>query len=243
MKFFIITTGYNCEKFVKACYESIITQTCTNWYALMVSDGSTDRTGKNLNGISHKQIKTVHYPKNVGAAFRRWQAIKQESLNNEDVIILLGMDDMLKFNCLERIEREYNQGAWLTYGNWISVDGIKNKFQRPELGVLKKRNYRRSKWIYTNPNTFKKFLVNQIVPQDLQDKQGNWLTNCTDLAFMYPCLEQCPPEKIHGIEDIIYIYRNKHPNTSLKRYGAAHKTEAREWLKTMKIKPLYEKRN
>jgi len=243
MKFFIICPGYNCESFVKTCYESLIGQTYINWYALMVSDGSTDGTGKELNKISYERIKTVHYPQNKGAAFRRWQGIMEQPLDGEDVVVQLDMDDMFRPNALKRIKREYDNGAWLTYGNWVSLGGYVNRLQMPTPEVLKNRSYRRSRWIYTAPRTCKRFLFDRVQAKDLQDEQGNWLTKCTDLALMYPVLEQCPPERIHGIKDVIYVYRNKHSNTSLRRYGTEHKTVAREWLKKGKIKSLYEEWN
>ncbi len=44
MKFSIIATGYNCEKFAKECIESVLNQTYTDWELLIYNDASTDKT-------------------------------------------------------------------------------------------------------------------------------------------------------------------------------------------------------
>ena len=45
----VIVPAYNVEKYIKACLDSLINQTYSNFEIILVNDGSTDQTEKILN--------------------------------------------------------------------------------------------------------------------------------------------------------------------------------------------------
>lgn len=239
MKFVLIITGYNCQKYVQANIESVLNQTYKNFMAIFISDGSTDNTPVFLNQIKDERAVINIFNVNEGAALRRFNAIHKYSTDNEDVIVLVDMDDRLELNALERIKKEYDNGAWVTYGNIRQPNGTVIPIQRYPTEVFKDRSFRKHKWFCQQPRTFKKFLANGIQPADIKYATGVYMKNCTDLAIMLPILEQCPSDRMHIIDDVIYIY-NATLNSTLKRFGKGHKSFAREWLKKIPPKNLYD---
>ena len=60
MKYSIIVTGYNCEKYAKQCIDSILAQTFTDYEIIIINDCSTDNTKEILE--SYKQQKELGEP-------------------------------------------------------------------------------------------------------------------------------------------------------------------------------------
>lgn len=244
-KFIIIVTGYNCENFVKSCADSLLAQTYKNWNAIFINDGSTDKTSEEINKHCFFNQKFIiqSFKDNKGAAYRRHKAINT-FCHNLDIIVFLGMDDTLNPNALERINKEYESGKWMTYGNWINQfgNGLPENFELDfPKHIHETRDYRKVTYRSTAPNTFRKFLYNCIKDEDLQATQrithlnqvlekGEWYPCCTEGEVMFSCLEQSGQEHIGIIKDKIYNYtestaqesQNVH-NGTLKRFGREFK--------------------
>src|SRR3990167_3720089 len=123
VEFLIIVTGYNCKQYVQQCYNGIINQQYPDWKAIFISDGSTDGTDRLLTSIVNNPRCVVEiHPDNMGAAKRRYDAIKKHG-NKLDVVILHGMDDTMFDFALYEIAMKYYESHWMTYGNWISQHG------------------------------------------------------------------------------------------------------------------------
>ena len=84
----------------------------------------------------------------------------------------------------------------------------------------------------THLRTFKRKLYNAIQEKDLKDQNGQWLEVCTDVALMYPLIDQCWANEIEFIEEPIYRYTRSHGNGTLARYGKPYKVERLEFLKS-----------
>jgi glycosyltransferase involved in cell wall biosynthesis len=223
IRFLIIATGYNCENYVKKCYESVLHQTCTNWKLIMISDGSTDKTNMELRDIEGKTIVEI-YDTNEGAAKRRYEAIRQYG-DEMDIIVLLGTDDELLPDALMEIREQYKLGKWMTYGNWVDQWGDPNNVSLPfPEDVHSDRSYRSVSYRATAPNTFYKFLFDRIPESDFQ-LNGKWIDTTTESEVMFSCLEMCGKEKIGVIEKPIYIYNRLLTNGTQKRLGQAYKNQ------------------
>ena len=245
-RFFIIVTGYNCEAFVKKCYESLFEQTYSNWHTVFINDASTDNTQDIIEGLKCKHITNKT---NIGASYGRNFAIKNFAAEN-DIILFLGMDDHLLPNALERINKEYKNGKLMTYGNWINQfgTGLPESFDLDfDDETHANRNYRNVTYRSTAPNTFRKFLYNCITEDELK-YENEWLKVCTEGPVMFAMLEQCGKDRIGVIKDKIYHYNestngmseNSH-NGTLKRYGFEYKYKVyRELVARNNKKELYE---
>ena len=123
----------------------------------------------------------------------------------------------------------------MSYGNWVDYDSnLINNIEEYSNDVFVNKLFRKSKWKATALNTFRKTLLDSI-PENILKYDGDFFKNCTDLAYSFPCLEQCNKDEVAVIKEPIYIYRSKHPNTTLNRLGKQNKSEIREYLKNQNI--------
>jgi glycosyltransferase involved in cell wall biosynthesis len=226
VNFFIIASGYNCQGLDVKCIKSVLAQTYPHFDAWFVNDGSNDKTLglKELDWINDRRINVWHHLTNEGAAKRRFEVIRNYVMDKDVVILLLGLDDELLPNSLERISQEYEKGKWMTYGNWKNQYGkmLPKGFLNFDEETHRHRNYRKVKYRSTAPNTFKRFLFDQLTEEDFKI-DGKWIDSTTESALMFACLEMCGKEKIGVIEDPIYLYNEGLPGGTLSRLGTDYK--------------------
>lgn len=106
----IIIPIYNAEKYLSRCLNSIITQTYTNWEAILVDDGSPDNCGEICDeyATKDKRFKVIHQ-KNGGVSVAR-----QTGLDNAtgDYVIHCDPDDWMEATILEEmLEHAVNNNA------------------------------------------------------------------------------------------------------------------------------------
>lgn len=247
MKFLIVASGYNCDQFVSKCIASVLAQTYHNYDAVFISDGSTDNTSNMVsvacfnerNKNYTRKILGEHFQDNVGAAKRRYDAIKKYAEDEETIVVLLGLDDELKPNALMKIKEQYENGKWMTYGNWINQRGtmLPDGFLDFPEEIHANRDYRKVKYRSTAPNTFKRFLFDRIPESDFQI-DGKWIDSTTESELMFSCLEMCGKQRIGIIYDAIYFYRENLPGGTLKRLGADYKYKIYNQIINRPKKPL-----
>jgi glycosyltransferase involved in cell wall biosynthesis len=243
VNFLIITTGFNCARYVSPCIDSLIFQTPGNYTKriVAVNDGSTDLTDFYLNPYSGRHISIIHNQHNCGAAYSRLIAIKKYGRPG-DIVVLVGLDDRLLLNALNVIAEKYAAGCWVTYGNWINQNG---RGLPPDFDLNfddethKSRNYRLVKYRSTAPNTFKIELFNAI-PDDEFKLNGKWIDTTTESHLMFSCLEMAGRDRIGVIHEPIYVYNELLPKGTQRRLGQSYKNAVyAEMIKRPK-KPLYE---
>lgn len=67
--FTILIPTYNQAHYLPACLESLLAQTCSNWEAVIVNDGSTDNTREVLDRYAHRDSRfQVFHKENGGVA-------------------------------------------------------------------------------------------------------------------------------------------------------------------------------
>lgn len=96
----VIMPAYNCEKFISASIESVISQTYENWELLIVDDCSIDNTHKIVNQYASKdsRIKLFRQNTNLGVSHARNRAIKE---SDGRYIAFLDSDDIWKKEKIE----------------------------------------------------------------------------------------------------------------------------------------------
>lgn len=94
----IIIPVYKVEKYIKNCLDSLINQTYSKWEAILVDDGSPDRSGEICEeyAMLDKRFKVIH-KENGGLSSARNEGIKHA---HGDYIFYLDSDDFLHENTL-----------------------------------------------------------------------------------------------------------------------------------------------
>ena len=137
--------------------------------------------------------------------------------NKYDVIVLLDMDDALLPNALETVAKEYENGAWMTYGNYQFESGEKNPLpiHYPD-DIHAGRDYRKDVFRCTHLRSFRKELYEMIPQWELTQAEIN---SYPDAELLFSMMEMCGKKRIGVIEEPIYIYNTSNPLSTLKRFG------------------------
>lgn len=121
MKYTIIITVYNKEKYIERALNSAFNQTFNNYKVIVVNDGSTDNSD-NLIKKYHKKYKFKYYKKeNTGVSDTRNFAIEKV---DTDYFLFLDADDYISLDLLEQIDK-YNSYDVLSF-NAIKLDENEN---------------------------------------------------------------------------------------------------------------------
>lgn len=116
MKISIIIPVYNVEPWLRECLDSVLAQTCGDWEAVCIDDGSTDRSDEILEQYAAKdnRIKVIHRPNGGLSAARNIGLDNAEG----DYILFLDSDDWLETNTLQTISDTTNGENLLCFGGW-----------------------------------------------------------------------------------------------------------------------------
>lgn len=95
----IIIPVYNAEKYLQRCIKSLLSQTLTDFEAILINDGSKDNSGKICNEYAEKdkRFKTIH-KKNGGVASARQCGLEHAT---GEYTIHVDPDDWIEKNMLE----------------------------------------------------------------------------------------------------------------------------------------------
>lgn len=112
----VVVPVYNAEKWIKKCIRSMQRQTYTNWKAVLVDDGSTDRSGQICDKMAEKDKRLIvlHTP-NGGAYQARVNGILQ--VPDDCYCVFCDSDDELLPDALQLLlEEAERSGADLVCG-------------------------------------------------------------------------------------------------------------------------------
>ena len=185
----------------KRCLESLTSQVGADWGAVVVDDASTNSFGDYaevlLANYRHR-VAIVRNGTRKGLLYNTWNAITNYCVDPQSVIITLDADDaLIGSSVLERIRREYENGADATVGSMLRMDKeavYPADFDRP-------RSWRSNVWQHLR--TFRKYLFNAIKREDFK-LDGEWIDIATDWAFMVPIIEMA--ENPTHIPEPLYLY-------------------------------------
>lgn len=105
MRFSIVVTAYNVEKYIAECIESLKRQTFSDFQCIVVNDASTDNTAAVISesiGLDSR-FEAVALPENSGPSVGRNMGI--DCAQGEFILFLDG-DDFYVADALERMNRE-----------------------------------------------------------------------------------------------------------------------------------------
>lgn len=106
LKISICMPVYNGGEVVKDTIDSILRQSFSDFELIITDDNSTDGTAKIIEKIKDNRIKLYRYEKNVGYPLNLERCRTKCS---NDIIFLMGQDDILAQGTLERIHTIFKQ--------------------------------------------------------------------------------------------------------------------------------------
>lgn len=246
-KIIVISTFYNCEKYIANCINSIATQYYDNYECQLIDDCSTDGTfaaaWEAINALPEHIMYKFYLQKNVvnkGAVKNQVDTLR---LIGEDAIIMLidGDDSLVNDNTIFAYYNNIYDGSTdFTYGScWSVVDNIPLISQPYPEEVKRKKSYRQHKFNwglpYTHLRTFRVGLIDDIPDAAFQDASGEWFKAGGDGAVFYALLEEADPAGVKCLQDIVYNYNDSNPLNDYKVNGEEQNKAAKE-IVSMDIK-------
>lgn len=237
LHFHILINGWNCRDYLPACLRSVAQQLPASYSfeVTLIDDQSTDGTFEELARTTMlPHAKLIRITENTGPAHARHIGIS--AIREPDtVVVLLDMDDALEPHALRTVAKCYrdNSACLLTIGNWHDQNGQINPQSFYTAEEIDSQRIREIELFNaTHLRTFRRHLYDAVEISDLLDHEGKWLETCTDVALMYPLIDQCRSHEVMFIHEPIYRYTRKHSGGTLARFGKAHKIERLKWLKS-----------
>jgi len=207
----ILTTTYNCEKYVEKSLLSIMTQRFRDFKCYITDDLSTDNTveiiKKTIEGddrfILIENKTKMYQPGNYD------QVIRGLNIPDEEICIEVDGDDWLpNSNVFGLIDETYSDpDVWMTSGSFKYSSGSQG-FSNPPTSF---DNIRKQSFTLSHMRTWKSWLWKKIKEEDLKDNDGNYWGVAGDLAFMFPMFEMSGKKHYRHIPSITYIYNETNP--------------------------------
>lgn len=218
IKFSIIIPAYNAEKYISQCLKSVINQTYDNYEAIVIDDGSTDRTGIILDKFSrkYKSIKVIHQS-NSGVFQSRKNGI---SVASGEYITFLDADDWYDSDLLSVLYNKISK---------VESSIIQFGYNKIRFG-FKKAVTQENQIINNDINLIKNFinghgiidyaLCDKVYKKDIILKAINHLDSTLRMGedgyLNLVALSECQGSKISVIDKSLYNYRQGSGITSSK---------------------------
>ena len=207
----ILTTTYNCEKFIERSLLSIMTQKFKDFKCYITDDLSTDNTVNLIKKtiVNDDRFILIENKQKMYQPGNYDQVIRGMDIPDDEICVEVDGDDWLPNpNVFTRINDVYqDNNVWMTSGSFKYHDG------RP--GFAKKpnnfENIRKLGFTLSHLRTWKSWLWKKIEIEDLKDNNGNYWEVAGDLSFMFPMIEMSGEEHFKFISDVVYIYNESNP--------------------------------
>ena len=207
----ILTTTFNCEKFIERCLFSIMSQSFKDFKCYITDDMSTDGTVDKIKSAIKNDTRFVlienhckfYQPGNYD------QVIRFRAVDGDEICVEVDGDDWLPNpKIFEKINEVYqDKNVWMTSGSFKYHDGRPGFANPPQ----KFTEIRKQTFTLSHLRTWKAWLWKKIEIEDLKDDDGNYWSVAGDLAFMFPMLEMSGEEHYRFLPEILYIYNESNP--------------------------------
>jgi glycosyltransferase involved in cell wall biosynthesis/SAM-dependent methyltransferase len=190
----------------KRCVNSLVSQEGERWGTVVVDDASTNGFvdyALTLLADLRDRITLVRNDARRGGLFNTWNAVANFCGDPNSVIITLDADDaLIGSEVLDRLAKEYEDGADVTVGSMLRLD------KEASYPV----NFERPRWwdsnVWQHLRTFRKRLFDAINIEDFKI-DGKWIDLAADWAYMVPIIELASSPR--HIPDPLYLYEPGEP--------------------------------
>ena len=238
----VIMPVYNSEKYVKACIDSVLQQTYSDFELICVDDGSTDSSPEILDSIQDSRIKVVHQQNGGGSASRN----KGLDLVSGQFFTFIDNDDMYNPDYLKTLRAGFDfcpkadvvccngYGFWDEPGFW-QVKPSDYQFKKMPYPFIKKYLFRRHYQMYMWTKMYRTATLGHL-RFDLQLPTFNDIIYNFEMALQSKILVKT--------ECSIYAYRQHEHQQMNKPFNEKYITQCFELSKSIKrlgdqCNPLY----
>lgn len=213
----------------RRCFDSLLSQSETDWGAVIVDDASDNGLDDYIGHLIAPHRDRVTFIRNARrrrTMHNTWDAIANFCGDPQSVIITLDADDaLIGRHALARVRREYDAGADATVGSMLRLD--KETDYIPDFNNPRGN---RGGNVWQHLRTFRKHLFDAIEVDDLK-RNGDWIDPASDWAFMLPIIEMAR-HPAH-IPDLLYLYEPATPGR------AATRPESEAVIRHLVARPRY----
>lgn len=208
-KVIVLTTAYNCAKWIGKCLTSIQNQSYSDFVCYITDDLSTDRTCDIVEEFIKDDPRFILI-KNTEKQYQAGnydQVLRRSEIHDNSIVIEVDGDDWLPHSdVFEKVVREHELGYWITQGSFVYSDGrpgFARKFStsdlrdNPHLNATHLRTWRVKLWRSIDPNHLK--------------VDGKYAEAAGDVFFMLPMLEMAGDFRIKYMNEILYVYNEENP--------------------------------
>lgn len=238
----IIIAVYNVERYLEECLESIIAQSYTNWEAILVDDGSSDKGSARICDIyARKDTRfKVFHRENEGSLMARRFGL-QHSMG--DYVLFVDSDDYIHKNLLYEVNKiiKNNQSDLVVYRfQWINeLTSTDSEIIFPEGTILRgdtlsrQRLWRRVVTCNSLNNLWLKVVKRDCIDIEEDYTRFAYLKSGTDLIQSLPILDNA--KQIYFTEKILYFYRYNDSGISAQKEKRIKLKEIDGYFKDKKV--------
>ncbi len=238
----VVIPSYNNIQYYKRNIDSVTRQRYSNYRIIYIDDNSPDGTGDAVQKyIRDKELRNITFIGNKvrkGALANQYHAISL--CKDDEIIVHVDGDDWLAHSrALQRINREYNKGVWLTYGqfrNWPT--GRRGWCKEIPREIIVSNSFREFGFCSAQPRSFYTWLARRIRVDDLMSSNGYFYRVAGDTALMFPMLEMAG-DRFSFIKEVIYIRNVETPLNDFKVNKKEQGRVTREIRKKDKYKKVH----
>ena len=207
----ILTTTFNCEKYVERSLSSIMSQNFKDFKCYITDDMSTDNTVNIIKNVikNDDRFVLVQNQKKMYQPGNYDQIIRGLNIDDNEICIEVDGDDWLPHSqVFSKIKKIYDdEEVWMTSGSFVYPNNIIGFSSEP----TNYDNIRKLSFTLSHIRTWKSWLWKNIKEEDLKDSNGNYWEVAGDLSFMFPMFEMSGQEHYRFIPEVNYVYNDLNP--------------------------------
>jgi glycosyltransferase involved in cell wall biosynthesis len=258
MRFKIVSTGWNCARFIEQTLASVAQQSVDNWDIWIIYDPSDDNGAQVVKDWcdARRQFGDDRWNYTINATRQfavrnQYEAVHQLAPEPEDVVIWLDLDgDMFAHrDVLVHLANYYNEpdAPLVTYGSYRAVpDHGTSPPAVPFPDDVVRNNAYRQQMItgiccFNHLRTMKGKIVNAI-PQNQflfrgTENAGQWYTTAGDYIFM-ACALELAGGRYKVIEEVLLLYNHDNPYADYLMNSVASFATTNDYLYRPALTPL-----
>lgn len=235
-KFPLITVGISChnaENYILDAIKSVYAQTYKNWELIVVDDGSSDNTWKQIGFLKDRRVRAFRYEESKGLAFRLNQI---SELAQGEYIARMDADDIM------HPERLYKQIEYFLNNNEVDVIDTAAALIDLDGNVIGIK-----KQAEKSPTLFRIFKDGYFLHPSIMAKRSWFLSNPYDENFIRAedrelWIRVYHRTRFKRINEVLYFYRfigNVRLDAYLKSYETERKIILKYGPRELGVVPFY----